>query len=583
LIKKIVSGFILALLISSMLMLSFRVTVNKAEATLEYPYSTDMPVVFIRTRNPTPSTLQANVSIFHLSNRFYTTDTKWNPGDQQLGPYVDFGRYNYTLGNLYAFDMLFSWNPSVLSYVSHQATVPVETYSEGVLHSPVFPAADTVDPVAGTYRVAYTSNSPAPAFNAPHANATVFTITFDIIDTGSYGLSLDSIDLATDIVGFPGVNAKIPYRTVFLHDVAVRDIKPVKTGTDPVLDVNVTIQNQGDFDETCSVTLYANGSNIGTVAGINIMNRAAKDVTISWDTTSYPKGTYNMTAVVSTVPGETDTSDNTYTTYFGHDVAVTDIKSTKTGTDPTLDVNVTVQSGDFEETFDVSLYANGSLIGTITGVNVKPRDSKDITFNWDTSGYTKGTYNMTAVATTVTGETDTGNNVYTTFFVHDVSAADIDPIKTIVGQDYPINISVTVSNPGDFEEIFNVTFYVNGSLAGSITNINLKPKDSEVVTFIWDTTGYAKGNYYINATIASVAGETHTIDNTALYGWILVSLPGDVDGDHDVDIFDIVSMAGVYGVSKPDPQYDPYADIDNDGDIDIFDIVAAAGNYGQSW
>ena len=63
----------------------------------------------------------------------------------------------------------------------------------------------------------------------------------------------------------------------------------------------------------------------------------------------------------------------------------------------------------------------------------------------------------------------------------------------------------------------------------------------------------------------------------------VIPLPGDVDRDRDVDIYDIVRMAGVYGVAQPDPKYDPYCDIDNDGDIDIYDIVIAAGNYGESW
>jgi parallel beta-helix repeat protein len=59
--------------------------------------------------------------------------------------------------------------------------------------------------------------------------------------------------------------------------------------------------------------------------------------------------------------------------------------------------------------------------------------------------------------------------------------------------------------------------------------------------------------------------------------------PGDVDGDRDVDIFDIASMTGVYGVDYPDPRYDRLCDMDLDGDVDIFDMVKAAGNYGQSW
>jgi hypothetical protein len=58
---------------------------------------------------------------------------------------------------------------------------------------------------------------------------------------------------------------------------------------------------------------------------------------------------------------------------------------------------------------------------------------------------------------------------------------------------------------------------------------------------------------------------------------------GDVDGDRDVDIFDIVLIAGAYGSEEGEPRYNPNYDIDGDGDIDIFDIVIAASHYGESW
>jgi hypothetical protein len=56
-----------------------------------------------------------------------------------------------------------------------------------------------------------------------------------------------------------------------------------------------------------------------------------------------------------------------------------------------------------------------------------------------------------------------------------------------------------------------------------------------------------------------------------------------VDGDRDVDIYDIVRIAGAYAAAYPDPRYDRLCDLDLDGDIDIFDIVAAASRYGDSW
>jgi hypothetical protein len=65
------------------------------------------------------------------------------------------------------------------------------------------------------------------------------------------------------------------------------------------------------------------------------------------------------------------------------------------------------------------------------------------------------------------------------------------------------------------------------------------------------------------------------------------ALTGDLDGDWDVDIFDIVLLAGVYGTYPGHPDYVPEYDIDpppsGNGEIDIFDIVSAAGNYGEQY
>ncbi len=113
--------------------------------------------------------------------------------------------------------------------------------------------------------------------------------------------------------------------------------------------------------------------------------------------------------------------------------------------------------------------------------------------------------------------------------------------------------------------------------------MTLAPAETKTLTFTWDTTGYAKGNYWLNATADVVPSEIATADNSLDYGWTFLTLAGDVDGDRDVDIFDIVRLAGVYGVEYPSPEYDLNSDIDGDGDIDIFDLVLAAGNYGESW
>jgi hypothetical protein len=63
---------------------------------------------------------------------------------------------------------------------------------------------------------------------------------------------------------------------------------------------------------------------------------------------------------------------------------------------------------------------------------------------------------------------------------------------------------------------------------------------------------------------------------------VCITVAGDVDGDVNVNMFDIVRIAGVYGVKIPGPRYSPNSNIDCGGDIDIFGIVIATGNYGEN-
>ena len=82
--------------------------------------------------------------------------------------------------NLYGFDIEFKWDPAIIEYVSHVVMAPVESYEEGVLHSPILSLMDAVDPTAGTYWVACASMSPAEPFNG---DGVFFTMTFEVISS----------------------------------------------------------------------------------------------------------------------------------------------------------------------------------------------------------------------------------------------------------------------------------------------------------------------------------------------------------------------------------------------------------------
>jgi hypothetical protein len=320
--KKDVSGILLTLLALSMSVLIFNVAVKQAKAA---PDPWEMPVIYIQAIPLPPDALRINVAVYNLTNTFYPTDDEWSPG-QPLGTYITgpVARYNYTLGNLYGFDIQISWNPAVLSYTSHVKTVPRGTTpqpfrSKGILNSPVLLANDDVDAVAGTYRIGYTSNAPAASFNAPEDAANVFSMTFAVLGAGDYGLSFDSINLAVDNIAFPLAQPIVPYRVVLdpylAHNVGVEAAPRNKdvVGEGKGFDTYALVKNAGDSSETFDVTIYATNATADYVVGTastTVAARTAQTVKVTCSSTGLAKGTYTVKAVVDTVTSETYTADN---------------------------------------------------------------------------------------------------------------------------------------------------------------------------------------------------------------------------------------------------------------------------------
>jgi len=269
-----------------------------------------------------------------------------------------------------------------------------------------------------------------------------------------------------------------------------------------------------------------------------------------------------------------------------HDVAVTDVSSASDHVPAgfNLNISVTVENqGDFVEAFNVTALANATVIGKQEAL-LAFGELATLTLSWNTTGFSLGNYTISAYVVPVANETETEDNTYVDGVVkvrtpiHDLAVTNVTLPKTVAGKGYSMAINVTVENQGDYTETFNVTVSINQT-----RTLTLPHGNQMTIVFAWNTTGVSYGNYTISAYATTVPGEVEVVDNALVDGWIFVTLPGDVSGDRDVDIYDIVSMCGVYGTSHPDAEYDSCCDIDSDGDIDINDIVIAAGNYGESW
>jgi hypothetical protein len=62
---------------------------------------------------------------------------------------------------------------------------------------------------------------------------------------------------------------------------------------------------------------------------------------------------------------------------------------------------------------------------------------------------------------------------------------------------------------------------------------------------------------------------------------VKVAIPGDINGDGIVDIYDAIQLAGAFGSEPGDPDWNPNADINGDEIVDIYDAIILAIHFGE--
>ncbi len=304
-----------------------------------------------------------------------------------------------------------------------------------------------------------------------------------------------------------------------------------------------------------------------------------------------PLGLYNVSLIDSfeqSIPCQT--VDGYWYAIPPHDVAITRVDVSPTALLPgdIVGINVTVQNqGGFAEVFNVTTHANASLIG-LQQVTLNSSSLAIVPFTWNTAGYVKGDYTIQASAGPVQGEIDTADNTKTAGTTvtiltagHDIAVTHVGSSKTVVGQGYSFSIIVTVKNYGVFGETFNVTAYVN-STAIETRTVALASGEKADLLFVRNTSSMAKGNFTLSAGAGPVPGETETADNTATDGLIVVTIPGDLNGDRRVDIYDAIILSRAYNSIPGKSNWNSNADVNSDNVVDIYDAILISNNFGKT-
>ena len=314
------------------------------------------------------------------------------------------------------------------------------------------------------------------------------------------------------------------------------------------------------------------------------------NVTISGNTTltSLLNGAYAMTVYANDTSSNTGSSQAYFTVAVVHDISANSLSCLPTEIYMGQAVNITVSvqnEGTVTEIFNVTTYANASAIQTQT-ITLESRASTSIVFTWNTTDAPPGNYTISAYAHPVIHETDIEDNTCTNGIVRiikrDIAIITTTASKTIIGQGFCLDINCTVVNRGDHVETFDVFAYADSFLIKEL-QITLNPKENKTLSFTWNTTDFAYSNYNISIYATLLPGETNTEDNTFIYGMVKVTIPGDINGDFNVQLLDLVLFATAYNSYLGEPKWNPNADIDNNLVANLADLVIVAKHYGQHY
>ncbi len=97
-----------------------------------------------------------------------------------------------TAQNLFGVDITLTWNPAVLTVISATPLLGVESHPDGVLHeSSAYPIEilENTQTAEQYHLLATSTGSTTPSFSG---SGTVATVTFNVTNTGTTGLTLDA-------------------------------------------------------------------------------------------------------------------------------------------------------------------------------------------------------------------------------------------------------------------------------------------------------------------------------------------------------------------------------------------------------
>jgi hypothetical protein len=331
--------------------------------------------------------------------------------------------------NLYSYEFNMSFNKDVITCLY--------IIVNDVLNETHYDLETQISNLKGFIWVKVTYYSPAVPITT-YTPITLTTISFRVKSIGSSPLDLHDTNL-TDAYGAPIIHeVSDGFVMTLIRDVAVTQVTPLRDWAYAGWPVNIEVEaeNLGNISETFYVTAYCNDTVIGDMLIVSLPPSTTTILTFTWDTTGLSFGNYQISAQASTVPYETNTTNNVYADGYvsiftvKHDVAITAVTPESEWAYNGWLLNITVtakNTGEVDENFNVTAFYDDTPIATVNISSLAPDTAINLTFTWNTTAAMPcHNYTISAEASPVPYEYNATNNIFTDGSVKIRIVGDLD-------------------------------------------------------------------------------------------------------------------------------------------------------------
>ncbi|MCZ6681194.1 MAG: T9SS type A sorting domain-containing protein [Candidatus Poribacteria bacterium] len=384
----------------------------------------------------------------------------------------------------------------------------------------------------------------------------------------------------------------------------------------------LSVTNTGNQDDTISLAADPEVGIEGMVLGslseaavaLGAGESAELTLNVAGDAFTEP-GDYEVKVIATSAGDASATNEVTTTTtieiatpsaVFGVTLEIVDEDALSTNdaiTGVTYTLSVT-NTGDQADTIDLvadpEVGGDGTVLGILSdkSVSLGAGESIEIALNVIGAAFTEpGDYEVKVIATSA-GDASATDEVTTTTTIEIepptpgvfgvtleiVGEDELSTNDAIVGVAYTLNVTNTGDQADTIDLAADPEVGGDGTVLGILSDRSIELGAGESVEITLNVIGAVftpPGDYEVKVIVTSVGDSSATAEVTATTTIEIGAPelpPWDVDESGSVDVFDLVLVAGQFGLSGEDLD----GDIDGNGTVDVFDLVTVASHFGES-